>query len=276
MTSANHGKGCLHEFNKGHAARLGGSRSRKCRWVEHIEVYGEIYGTILDLCDYFGESCKCKRAKVCMTLACPLPLRTLSAANAELMNASVAKEIPDTADYRRMGEVIAEIFVSEIRMRIEMNHGKIGVFFRRRLDRRQTHKMFTANQKGKPSVRQNILRKCMDHIQRTLCVSEWELQIAAVKRVCILKIKILIGAIRLQSVGLCPHGTCGEPRARAIGCRRVERRAKDDNMTVLVCSVASEKRFNVAVPHLRVSPPHSSAGQMQLRAAVCCNSVSLY
>ena len=115
----------------------------------------------------------------------------------------------------------------------------------------------------------------MDHSKRTLCVPKWELQITAVKRVCILKIKILIGAVRLQSVGLCPHRTRSKARSGAIRCRRVKRCAEDHDMAVLIRPVTSEKRFNVAVPHLRVSPLHSSAGQMQLRAAVCYSSVSL-
>ena len=44
----NDGKSGLHEFNEGHTARLGGSGARKCGWIEHIEVNGEIDGTILE------------------------------------------------------------------------------------------------------------------------------------------------------------------------------------------------------------------------------------
>ena len=91
-----------------------------------------------------------------LSCTCSLPLRTLPAANAELMNASVAEEIPDTADYCRMREVIAEIFVSEIRMCIEVDHGKIGIFLCRRLDCGQAYKMFTADQQRQPSIRQYV------------------------------------------------------------------------------------------------------------------------
>ena len=154
-----------------------------------------------------------------MPRACPFPLSTLAAANAELMDAPIAQNVPSTSNHRRVRQVIAEILISEIGMCVEVDHRKLRMFLCCCLDRGQAHKMFAANQEGQTPALQNVFRIRMNHIKSTFRISERKLQITTVKGACVLEIEILIRTVRFQSVGLRAHGTGGEPRSWAIGCR---------------------------------------------------------
>ena len=83
----------LHEIDKSHAARLRCSRSWKRRGIEHVQINGEVDGTLLDRFDCAGETFKGERTQIRMSLTRPFPLRTLPTADAELMNSSVYYEI---------------------------------------------------------------------------------------------------------------------------------------------------------------------------------------
>ena len=120
-----------------------------------------------------------------------------------------------------------------------MNHGEVGIFFGSRLDRRQAHEMFPTDEKRELPVRQDFRGKISNHTERTRRIPEGQLQIAAVEHARILKVKILIRTIRLQSIGFGAHRPRGKARAGTIRGRRVERRAKEDNVPLLIRGVTS-------------------------------------
>lgn len=211
-----------------------------------------------------------------MALGRPVPLRALAAADAELEDAAVADDLPDAADDRRVREAVAEVFLAQVRVRVEVDDGDVGVLFVHGAEGRQRHEVLAANEERQLAVRDDVPRARFDVRERTLRVAEAELEVAAVKDFRVLEVEVLIRAVRLEAVRLRAHRAARKARARTVRRRRVEWRAVEHDAALLVVAFTAEEGLDITIPvqHLLASPPHNSAGQRRPRAAACCSSAS--
>ena len=212
--------------------------------------------------------------QVGVALSRPAPLRALAAADAELVDAPVADDVPDAPQYGRVGEAGVEVFLAQVGVRVEVDDGEVRVFLVRGAQRGQRHEVLAADEEGEAAGSEDVPRARLDISERLLRVAEGELEVAAVEDRRVLKVEILIGAVRLESVGFGAHRAAREARTGAVARRRVERRAEEHDAALLEGAVAAEKGFYITVPHRAASPLHSLAGRRRPRAAGCYSSAS--
>ena len=151
-------------------------------------------------------------------LICETELFTFTAANAEMMDASVTEQIVAAAQNTGVAQFRSEIIGTQVCVSVKMNDMQIRITNGRSSHRAERYQMFSSYQQLHFPVIEYYFRTRLNIRQRAVRISEAEFNIAAVKESVIGQILVLIGTVSLKAETLFSY------RRRAESCARTERR----------------------------------------------------
>ena len=173
----------------------------------------------------------------------------VTAADTELVDASVADQIMAAAQHAGVAQLRAEVIVPQIGVGVKMYDMQIGIFAHRRAHRAQRDKVLAAQQKRQLSVAQNFRRAGLNVYKGTLAGTKAQLQVAAVKHIPIGQVLVLIGTVSFQTVAFVAHGRGAKARTGAVACGGIKRRTVQNDTGRAVAAVAADEILYIAVQH---------------------------
>lgn len=265
------------EFLEGDAAGFGGASAGEARGVDDVKINGEVDGASAECSDGFLEAREVEFLDVGVSFPAPVPFGAFAAPYTELVDASVAEEVPDAADDGGVREGIAEVFVAQIGVGVKVDDAKVVIGGADGFDGGQGHEVFAAQEERQFVILHHPTGKFLDAVEGARCVAEAEFEVAAVEDFGVFKVHVLIRAVGFEAIGFSAHRAAREARAGAVRGGRVEGRAVQDDAACFVFRFAAEEGFDITVQwvlvrHRGASPLRSLAGRRRLRAAGCCSN----
>ena len=132
------------------------------------------------------------------------------------------------ADYCRMRHFFAEVFLSQIRVRIKMNYRKVFIKFWNSFNFRQCDKMFAADAENFFAVFINIFYVLFNNFKRFISVSEREFKITRIVEVNIFKVFVKVWRILFKPPACKPYLLGGKSWTRPVRHRSVKRKPEHD------------------------------------------------
>lgn len=206
------------EFLEGDAAGFGGAGAGEARGIEDVEVDGEVDGASAECGDGFFKAREVEFLDVGVAFPAPVPFGAFAAPYTELVDASVAEEVPDAADDGGVREGIAEVFVAQIGVGVKVDDAKVVIGGVDSFDGRQGHEVFAAQEERQFVILHYPPGKFLDAVEGARRVAEAEFKVAAVEDFGVFKVHVLIGAVGFEAVGFGAHRAAREARAGAVRC----------------------------------------------------------
>lgn len=197
---------------KSHAAGLRGAGAGEAGGVQAVKIDGQVNGHLAgtELLSELGKAREIELVHLGVGSR-ELELGAVAAADAELVDASVADEVMAAAQDTGVAELCAQIVVPQVGVGIKVDDVEVGVLFHHGPHGTQRDQMLAAQQERELAVVQDLCRAALDVGQCALAGAEAELQIAAVEDVKIGQVGVLVGAVSLQTVAFVPDGSRAEP-----------------------------------------------------------------
>ena len=174
-----------------------------------------------------------------------LELGPLAAADAELVDVSVAHQLVAAAEDAGVAQLRAEVVVPQVGVGVEVDDVEAGVFLRHGPHSAQRHQMLAAQQEGQLAVLQDLCRPGLDVGEGGLAGAEAKLEVAAVEDVEVGEVGVLVGAVGLKAEALVPDGRRAEPCAGAVAGGGVKGSAVEHDVGGAVAAVAADEGFNI-------------------------------
>ena len=168
-----------------------------------------------------------------------------AAADAELMDPAVAKQVMAAADDTGMAQPCPQIIVPKIGVGIEMDDMEVRILFQGRPERSQGDKVFPAQEEGQLAVGKDGCGPFLDGRKSCLGTAEAQFQIAAVKDGRILQVPVLIGAVRFQSETLMTDGRRAETGPGTETRRGIKGGAEQDDAGFVIRRITGQKSFHI-------------------------------
>ena len=148
-----HGADGLQQLQKAHAAGLRGAGAGEAGGVQAVEVNGQVNGYLAGT-ELLGELGKAREIElVHLSVGSrKLKLGAVTAADAELVDASVADEVMAAAQDTGVAELCAQIVVPQVGMGIKVDDVEVGVFFHHGPHGTQRDQMLAAQQERELAV----------------------------------------------------------------------------------------------------------------------------